>query len=145
MTFDGTSDTGSGVVRQVGATSNTSVVTTGTTEVNLCTITIYPVNGRRYKVDVSGLADNDTAGQFTNFYLRRGINANVGGTQFGRAILDQRMASRTQTVSFWGDFVYSDTTGASPYNVVLVMAANGGNSSSRGDITPMRVTVAEIL
>jgi hypothetical protein len=136
----------SGVVRFNARGSSTSTPSTGTAGANVATATLVnPVNGRTYRVTVSGGCENNTAGQFTNILARHGSGVSTGGTDVGRWIMDHRAANRTEGFSFYGEFTYTGTTGATGYNVVLVFSASGGTSTIRGDLAPSLIVVDEVL
>lgn len=143
--FDGTK-ANVGVLRFNSRGSNTSQPTATATAINICTATIVnPINGRTYRISVTGDAENDTIGGLTTLVARHGINANTGGTDAGRWFIDHRVANRTAGFSYWTEFTYTGTSGISNYNVVLVFTGGGGTSKIRGDVMPAQLVVDEIL
>ena len=126
--------------------SNTTQPTATATAVNICTATIVnPINGRTYKVSVTGDAESNTAGGLTTIVARHGIAAITGGTDAGRWFIDHRVANRTAGFSYWTEFTYTGTSGISNYNVVLVFTGSGGTSTIRGDLTAAQLLVEENL
>lgn len=143
--FDGTR-ANAGMLRFNSRGSSTSQPTATATAVNICTAVLaYPIDGRTYRVSLTGDAQNGTAGALTTLVVRHGIGAITGGTEAGRWFMDHRVAGRTEGFAYWTEFTYSGTSGISNYNVVLIFTGTGGTSTIRGDLMSTQLVVDEIL
>lgn len=94
------------------------------------------VTGRRFRVTWSGQVVSDTAGAYTELYLRYGTNANLGvGTQqCGAGLLDNRVAGRRETLMVQAEtpaWPLPGFTSGTPYNVVAVLNSSSGSTQSR--------------
>lgn len=132
----------SGTLKRVGAHIVTTTSGNITALTNQGTVNIASaVNGRTYRVYATAQPRNDTAGSFTELYLKYGIAASTGGTQFQGGIKDHRLANRPEALTVVGEFTYVGTTGDN-INVVLVLSAGSGitvNASSTTRVTALIV------
>lgn len=145
--ISGAANGATNLVRFVARNTNSGQPTAGSNaQTNLCTVTIpYPVNGRTYQVIAQATVQTNTAGAYTRLDVKHAFGASTGGTTIASAYQDHRVINRSENGNaIFAEFVYTGNTGSANYNVVLVMFGGGGTSTSRGDLTPARLTVHEI-
>lgn len=119
----------SGTWVRVGTDIRTTDTSDSASAFNVNTFTLpSPVNGTIYRVRAVGNYVPNTAGMSCAIQLKHAIGAGTGGTQIHEIQMDFRAAGRVVGSVVEGEFVYTGTTGASGYNVVVVCVPSGGSA-----------------
>jgi len=92
---------GKDTVHLVGTTKVDADTAYVSTQFNIATVTLpsgspWRKNGQQFQIHAYGEVTNDTAGSYTELFLRYGTGANVGlpAQQFANCIVDHRLAGR---------------------------------------------------
>lgn len=138
------------LIRFIARSTNTSQVSVAVNStVNVGTITIpNPVAGRTYRVRAQAVMQSPviSGNPYGRLDIRHAFNANTGGTVAASAYIDHRVVNRSQGgFEFSADFVYPGATGSANYNVVLTAFAGGTENLVRGDLSPITLTLEEII